>query len=46
MLTMYPKNVSDNIPAHVLRKIRVGDRQWLGPFAETSELKSSRGFGS
>jgi hypothetical protein len=22
MLTMYPKNVSDNIPAHVLRKIR------------------------
>jgi mRNA-degrading endonuclease RelE of RelBE toxin-antitoxin system len=22
MLTMYPKNVTDNIPAHVLRKIR------------------------
>jgi len=22
MLTMYPKNVADNIPAHVLRKIR------------------------
>jgi mRNA-degrading endonuclease RelE of RelBE toxin-antitoxin system len=22
MLTMYPKNVSDNIPAHVLRQIR------------------------
>jgi mRNA-degrading endonuclease RelE of RelBE toxin-antitoxin system len=22
MLTMYPKNVKDNIPAHVLRKIR------------------------
>ncbi len=22
MLTMYPKNVADNIPAHVLRQIR------------------------
>jgi len=22
MLTMYPKNVADNIPAHVLREIR------------------------
>ena len=22
MLTMYPKNVKDNIPAHVLRQIR------------------------
>lgn len=22
MLTLYPKNVADNIPAHVLRKIR------------------------
>jgi mRNA-degrading endonuclease RelE of RelBE toxin-antitoxin system len=22
MLTMYPKNVTDNIPSHVLRKIR------------------------
>jgi len=22
MLTMYPKNVMDNIPAHVLRQIR------------------------
>jgi len=22
MLTMYPKNVTDNIPAHVLRQIR------------------------
>jgi len=22
MLTMYPKNVADTIPAHVLRKIR------------------------
>jgi hypothetical protein len=22
MLTMYPKNVADNIPAHILRQIR------------------------
>jgi len=22
MLTLYPKNVAENIPAHVLRKIR------------------------
>jgi len=29
MLTMYPKNVADNIPAHVLRQIRKGSGRWL-----------------
>jgi hypothetical protein len=44
MLTMYPKNVAEKIPAHVLRKNPQGGRQGLRSRAILA-MKSSKEFG-